>query len=105
LHICRHGFVACLRVSVTAQEADRDEYARRLAALLKAGQMEQGEEKVRVLNETREKFERFAQEYPNSIYADDSLFIYCLIEFMGAVMVPPRDMDTGRQLIVNMEKW
>jgi len=98
-------FVACLRVSVTAQEADRDEYARRLAALLKAGQMEQGEEKVRVLNETREKFERFAQEYP-TVYTPMIPFSYTAsLNLWGPLWCHRAIWIQGGQLIVNMEKW
>lgn len=102
--ICVMALAALLPAVARASEPGRDEYAGRLTALLRAGQTELGESQVRLLNESEQAFAKFAQEYPNSIYADDSLFVYSLIEFMGASLVPPRDMDTARQMILMMDR-
>jgi len=102
--ICFMALAALLPAVARASDTDRDAYAGRLTALLRAGQMESGDRQARLLNESERAFVNFAQEYPDSIYADDSLFVYSLIEFMGAALVPPRDMDTARQMIVMMDR-
>jgi hypothetical protein len=38
------------------------------------------------------------------VYADDSRFVYSLIEFMGALMVPPRDIAGADQMISLMDR-
>ncbi|HQO37580.1 MAG TPA: hypothetical protein PLP56_00785 [Candidatus Omnitrophota bacterium] len=94
----------CFAAAAAAVLSDRQEYVERLGDLLRAGQMEQGERRVNAVQEARQAFMRFADDHPRSVYADDSRFVYSVIEFMGAALVPPRDMDTARQMIMMMDR-
>jgi outer membrane protein assembly factor BamD (BamD/ComL family) len=83
---------------------DGQVYAKILTGLLRVSSQDASEEQVKLLNDSRQAFYRFADEHPRSIYADDSRFIYCLVEFIGALMVPPRDMDNANEMISLMDQ-
>ena len=83
---------------------DRQAYVTALTRLLHVSSREASEEQIQRLNEARKEFQRFADDYPQSIYADDSRFVYSLIEFIGALMVPPRDIEDADQMIDLMDQ-
>jgi hypothetical protein len=83
---------------------DSQAYAKILTRLLNVSGQETSEEQIRLLNGSRQAFFNFAEQYPASIYADDSRFVYSLVEFMGALMVPPRDMDNAYEMISLMDQ-
>jgi hypothetical protein len=89
--------------SVLGEDGSSQVYSARLSALLKTGSSDPSEEQVRRLNESRQAFISFSEEYPRSQYADDSRFVFSYIEFMGALMVPPRDLDSAKQMIMMMD--
>jgi hypothetical protein len=83
---------------------DAQAYSKILTQLMKVSGQDTSEAQVKLLNESRKAFFSFADEYPNSIYADDSRFVYSLVEFMGALMVPPRDMDNAYEMLSLMDQ-
>ena len=89
--------------SALSDDSDSRAYASRLVAMIKAGGLDPGEEQLKTLVEARKAFMEFADEYPSSDFADDSIFVYSLIEFMGALLVPPRDLNAAKQMIAVME--
>jgi hypothetical protein len=92
--------VAC----VCFAEDNGQAYAKMLTRLLKVSSQDTSAEQIRALNESRQEFFHFADEYPSSIYADDSRFVYILVEFIGALMVPPRDMDNAYEMLSLMDQ-
>jgi outer membrane protein assembly factor BamD (BamD/ComL family) len=78
-------------------------YSAALTRLIRISDREASVEQIQQLNDARQAFQRFADDYPQSIYADDSRFVYSLIEFMGALMVPPRDIEGADQMIALMD--
>ncbi|MFA6384897.1 MAG: hypothetical protein WCY10_05975 [Candidatus Omnitrophota bacterium] len=95
-------FLLCAPSAWSADD-DSQVYEAALTQLLRAGGLEASEEQIQRLNEARQEFQKFADDRPGSVYADDSRFVYSLIEFMGALMVPPRDMADADRMISLMD--
>ena len=91
------------RLALSA-DSDKKAYGTALTRLLQISCQQSNEEQVQRLNEARQAFWQFADDYPQSIYADDSRFVYSLVEFMGALMVPPRDIDDADGMIALMDQ-
>jgi outer membrane protein assembly factor BamD (BamD/ComL family) len=100
------GVVLCIFLSARpswSADSDSQVYATALTRLIRISDREASVEQIQQLNDARHAFQRFADDYPQSIYADDSRFVYSLIEFMGALMVPPRDIEGADQMIALMD--
>ena len=96
-------YFLCRRALRGAPIATGQVYASALTRLLQVSSRDASVEQIQQLNDARQAFQRFADDHPRSIYADDSRFVYSLIEFMGALMVPPRDIDGADQMIALMD--
>ncbi|MCU0650801.1 MAG: hypothetical protein MUC52_01010, partial [Candidatus Omnitrophica bacterium] len=79
-------------------------YEAMLTKLIRVSVREPDEEQLKLLDDSRLACLRFSQDHPDSVYADDSRFIYGLVEFLGALIVPPRDLDGAAGMVSFMEK-
>ncbi len=80
-----------------------DVFTARLTGLLRISGSAEGETQFKKMEKIRAQFTAFPGEFPDSVFADDAGFVSCLIEFMGAVLVPPRDLQGAREMIILMD--
>jgi hypothetical protein len=95
--------LSCVSAVLSADD-DGQVYEAALTRLLQVSIQDSSPGQVQRLSSARQAFQRFADDHPRSIYADDARFVYSLVEFMGALMVPPRDIESADQMIYLMDR-